>query len=199
MKHLTTPAIILAIITAISIFLVATTQLLTKEKIKQNEADILLQKLSSVIDNSKYNNDLLNSYINIPASDILHTKEASRIYLAKKDGKPIAAILQPIAPDGYSGNIYLVVGIYKNGDIAGVRVVKHNETPGLGDKIDEKRANWILGFENRNLDNTQWAVKKDGGDFDQFTGATITPRAVIKAVERTLDYFHQEQEHIFNE
>ena len=113
---------------------------------------------------------------------------------------PVAVVLALIAPDGYGGPIKLLVGINADGSLAGVRVVNHHETPGLGDAIDTRRSNWILGFTGRSLGDpspAQWAVRKDGGVFDQFTGATITPRAVVKAVKRALVYFEAHRDTLF--
>lgn len=109
-------------------------------------------------------------------------------------------MITAVAPEGYNGNIYLLVAIKIDGTLSGVRVVSHKETPGLGDGIETSRSNWILSFNGKSLDNLtnkQWAVKRDGGDFDQFTGATITPRAVVKAVNNALHYFKKNKVKIF--
>ena len=124
------------------------------------------------------------------------------VYRARKDGAPVAAVFTSIAPNGYSGTIKLLVGVYYDGSLAGVRVINHKETPGLGDKINEKKTNWILKFKGLSLTNpveSQWAVKKDGGEFDQFTGATITPRAVVTAVKKSLQFFEQNRDELFKE
>lgn len=110
-----------------------------------------------------------------------------RLYLARKDDQPVAAAVETTAPDGYSGAIQMLVGADFNGKVLGVRVVEHHETPGLGDKIELRISNWIESFSGVRLsgkDDKHFAVKKDGGDFDQFTGATITPRAVVNATKR---------------
>jgi len=115
------------------------------------------------------------------------------------NGKPVAVLATPVAPDGYSGSIKLLVGVYADGTLAGVRVLAHKETPGLGDAIEATRSDWILTFEGKSLNNPPpkaWAVKKDGGAFDQFTGATITPRAVVKAARQFLIYFQQHKEQL---
>ena len=122
------------------------------------------------------------------------------MYRARKAGQPVALVITPVAPDGYSGIIKLLVGINVDGTLNGVRVVTHRETPGLGDAIDEKRSDWIHLFDNRSLLDPpleRWAVRKDGGDFDQLTGATITPRAVVKAVRQTLLYYRDNQDALF--
>ncbi len=106
----------------------------------------------------------------------------------QKDEQPVAAIIEATAPDGYSGAIQLLVGADFNGTVLGVRVTEHHETPGLGDKIERRISDWITHFSGKKIDgatDSHFAVKKDGGDFDQFTGATITPRAVVNAVKRT--------------
>jgi electron transport complex protein RnfG len=114
------------------------------------------------------------------------------VYRARKYGWPVAVVLAPVAPDGYNGTIRLLVAIKMDGTLAGVRVIQHRETPGLGDAIEAERSDWILGFDGKSLNDPvqeKWKVKRDGGDFDQFTGATITPRAVVKAVNKALLYF----------
>ncbi|MEC5320303.1 electron transport complex subunit RsxG [Brenneria populi subsp. brevivirga] len=116
-----------------------------------------------------------------------------RFYRATLQGRPSGVVMFG-AEKGYSGVISLLIGINANGDLTGVRVVSHTETPGLGDKIELSHGDWILGFNGKSLQNTtenQWRVKKDGGEFDAFTGATITPRAVVKSVHQTLLLFQR--------
>ena len=128
----------------------------------------------------------------LESDERLGQEEAFTVYLAKKNNVVSALIFPVTATDGYSGIIKLLVGINIDGTLAGVRVVSHKETPGLGDAIEIQRSDWILSFNNKSLDNPTgkgWAVKRDGGVFDQFTGATITPRAVVKAVHLSLIYF----------
>lgn len=111
-------------------------------------------------------------------------------------------VLSPVAPDGYNGAIKLLVAVRTDGSLAGVRVVSHRETPGLGDPIDTDKSDWIFAFDGRSLDNpseARWKVKRDGGDFDQFTGATITPRAVVKAVYQTLIFFERHKDRLFEQ
>ena len=128
--------------------------------------------------------------------EALGLNNGGEINIARDDQKPIAAIVPAVAPDGYSGDIKMIIGINANGSIAGVRVLSHNETPGLGDKVDLKKSDWVLSFNQKSLNNPTteaWAVKKDGGEFDSFTGATITPRAVVNQVKRALQYFEETQ------
>jgi electron transport complex protein RnfG len=134
------------------------------------------------------------------APEYLGSKKASIVYRARKAGKPVAVVLTVVAPNGYSGPIVLLVGIDYSGDITGVRVVKHRETPGLGDAIEIERSDWIerfTGKSRRNPGRAGWKVKRDGGEFDQLTGATITPRAVVAAVSGALEYFEHNRDNLF--
>ena len=118
--------------------------------------------------------------------------DSAVIYRARNNGEVSAVILPVVAPDGYTTNIDMIVGIRKDGTLAGVRVVAHRETPGLGDKIEKRKSDWIHTFDGLSLQSPtadQWSVKKDGGAFDQFTGATITPRAVVRSVKDALMFF----------
>ena len=120
-------------------------------------------------------------------------------WVARQDGEPVGMILPAVAPDGYSGDIHLLVGIDLQGEVLGVRVTSHRETPGLGDRVELRKSNWVLSFEGRSLKNPEprnWEVKKNGGVFDQFTGATITPSAVVNTVQDTLVYFREHREAI---
>jgi Na+-translocating ferredoxin:NAD+ oxidoreductase subunit G len=180
--------------------LVAFTQVETQEQIAANERMVLLRNLYILIPEQKLDNDIAQDTLEIPASERLGTEKPSIVYRARKNGEPVAAIFNAIAPDGYSGKIYLLIAVYNDGTLAGVRAVKHNETPGLGDAIDVRKSKWILGFDGKSLGNPvpeKWKVKRDGGDFDQITGATITPRAIVKAVKNTLDYFQANREKLF--
>ena len=138
-----------------------------------------------VLPAERYNNELAQSCYLVNAPEL--GKGEHRVYIAKQDGQPVAAVLEATAPDGYSGAIQLLVGADFNGTVLGTRVTEHHETPGLGDKIELRLSDWITHFAGKKIstaNDAHWAVKKDGGDFDQFTGATITPRAVVNAVKR---------------
>ena len=144
---------------------------------------------------------MFNDVIQVTEKESLGSKKPLNIYRARKEGKNIAVIISAVAPDGYAGDISLLVAIDNSGKLIGVRVAKHRETPGLGDAIELKRSDWILNFNGRSLDNPGkkgWRVKRDGGVFDQFTGATITPRAVVKAVYKALEYFKQNSDVLFS-
>ncbi len=173
---------------------------MTRKQIEQNIRQSLLKSLNSIIPSDSYNNDLLTTFIIVPASTLLGKKSTTTVYQAWFEKQPIAIAFDVIAPDGYSGKIKLLMAIKKNGDLSAVRVIDHKETPGLGDKIEIKRSNWITAFNNKSLANTskkQWKVKKDGGIFDQFTGATISPRAIVKAVHKALLYYHTNEKLLF--
>ena len=172
----------------------------TRERISANERATLLRKLHQLVPQERHDNVLLDDTLTIINTPLLGTLEPVTVYRARKAGQPVALVITPVAPDGYSGIIKLLVGINVDGTLNGVRVVAHRETPGLGDAIDEKRSDWIHLFDNRSLQDPpldRWAVKKDGGDFDQLTGATITPRAVVKAVRQTLLYYRDNQDALF--
>lgn len=167
--------------------------------IAENERLRLLASLNAVIPSKLYDNDLLTDTIMLSDPVNLGIDEPVKIYRARKKGRAIAAAFQLRAPDGYSGPIEMLAGILSNGTLSGVRVIKHKETPGLGDAIESGRSDWIKKFTGRSRHNPNdkgWKVKRDGGEFDQFTGATITPRAVVKSVHRALKFFEQHREQI---
>jgi electron transport complex protein RnfG len=180
--------------------LLAGTYELTKERISASQKAFEERALLEVVPRERHDNDLLASAIPIPleGAAALGLSGPGQAYIARQQGRVVAVILPSTAPDGYSGAIDMIVGINVDGSVSGVRVLSHNETPGLGDKVDTRKSDWILEFAGRSLLNPSaegWAVKKDGGEFDQFTGATITPRAVVNQVRKTLEYWraHREQ------
>ncbi|WP_144780394.1 MULTISPECIES: electron transport complex subunit RsxG [Marinobacter] len=178
---------------------IAVTQALTDERIAEQAARAEAKALFEIIPESAHNNDMLRDTLILPASDRLATGGPVTVWVARQDGRPVGMIMPAIAPDGYSGNIKLLVGIDLEGTVLGVRVIGHKETPGLGDRIETRKSDWVKGFEGRSLGSPpprEWNVKKNGGVFDQFTGATITPRAVVKAVQKSLIYFRQNQREI---
>ena len=174
---------------------------LSADQIRANIQQSLLNSLNTIIDPKTYDNDLLQSHIEVGPDPLLgKNKENTTVYQAKLGDKAVALAFDVIAPDGYGGKIKLIIAIKTDGSISGVRVIDHKETPGLGDNIDISHSDWITGFRHKSLQNTteiQWHVKKDGGIFDQFSGATITPRAVVKAVYRALLYYHKYQKVLF--
>jgi len=192
--------ILLALFALIGTALLSFTHDSTRDRIASNERDALLKNLHKIINPNMHDNDLYTDNITVTNEKLLGTSDPVTVYRARMRGKNIAAVFSSIAPNGYSGTIKLLVGISRNGTLTGVRVVSHKETPGLGDAIEVERSNWILSFDQKSLINPDiknWRVKKDGGDFDQFTGATITPRAIVKAVKNTLVYYKNHQQEVF--
>ncbi len=182
--------------------LVAFTHDSTAERIAENQRRALLKSLNELVPASEYDNDIYSDIVYVHNSELLGTDAAVPVYRARKGGWPVAAVLTPVAPDGYNGEIRLLVAIRLDGTLAGVRVLQQRETPGLGDGIEAERSDWILGFNGKSLEAPrleQWKVKRDGGIFDQFTGATITPRAVVKAVRNSLLYYKQHSDTLFEQ
>lgn len=164
---------------------------LTKDRIKKQEQQHLLKTLHSIIEPSRYDNDIANDCIMMSAPE-LGLNKVHTAYIARKSGQVIAVAMTSTAPKGYNGNIDFIMAINNDGSVSGVRVLKHQETPGLGDKIELRKSDWIISFTGKKSlseDDSRWAVNKDNGMFDQFTGATITPRAVVEGVKNTLNYF----------
>ncbi|MBT7306963.1 MAG: electron transport complex subunit RsxG [Gammaproteobacteria bacterium] len=190
-------AALLALFAFLGTALVAATYQGTRDQIRENERLALLNSLRQLVPESDYDNNLLEERITLPAHPLLGSDEERFAYLAKLHGQVHTVLLEVSSREGYTGTINLLVAIHKSGEVAGVRTLSHAETPGLGDLIEIKKSEWILGFNGHSLDNLtrqQWQVKRDGGTFDQFTGATITPRAVVKAVYRALRYFNQQRD-----
>lgn len=182
--------------------LVALTEQMTRERIEYNEQLALRSTLDEIVPSERYDNDITRDTLELPPTGELGSTEPVLAYRARKSDEPVAAIFPVIAPDGYNGAIHLLLGVYVDGSVAGVRVVRHSETPGLGDPIEIRRSDWIRDFEGRRIGDPpeeDWTVKRDGGEFDQFTGATITPRAVVRAVKRGLIYFQRHRDMIFPE
>lgn len=198
-KNMLIGALILGLFAIVGTGLVALTQAGTAERIAENERQALLRNLHQVVSPSLHNNDIYADSIEV-TDPMLGSAQPVRVYRARQDGQPVAAVIATIAPNGYGGGIKLLVGIRYDGTLTGVRVISHKETPGLGDAIEAERSDWVLGFNGRSLGNPkekQWKVKKDGGVFDQFTGATITPRAIVEAVYSTLRYYQNHREALY--
>lgn len=182
----------------------ALTNLGTQDRIAAAERAAQQRALFEIIPLQDHDNDLLNDTIPVPASawEPLGTGADSKIYRARRGSEITALIIPATAHDGYSGDISMIVGVKRDGSIAGVRVLLHKETPGLGDKIELKKHQWILNFNGKNLNVPvieEWKVKKDGGVFDQFAGATITPRAVVGQVKRVLEFVAANQQSLFSD
>ncbi|MFZ3207005.1 MAG: electron transport complex subunit RsxG [Pseudomonas sp.] len=187
-------SLVLGLFAIVTVGLVTLIQQATATRIASSQHQAQMRTLEEILPTDSYDNHLLDNTIQVHDPLLLGNKLPQTAYIGLKDGQPSAVILRATAPDGYSGAIHLLVGIRADGRLAGVRVLNHRETPGLGDKVELSKSNWILGFVGKSLSDpgeAGWAVKKDRGEFDQFAGATITPRAVVKAVHNALLYFDQ--------
>jgi electron transport complex protein RnfG len=192
--------VVVLLTVAIAAFgLVALVHEATREEIAASAQARRLARFQEVLQDQRFDNDLLGDAVAVRDAELLGTPETLHAWRARRDGQAVAVVLEAVAPGGYSGPIRLLVGISPDGHLLGVRVLEHRETPGLGDAIESGRSGWIERFAGRSLRNpapTQWRVRKDGGAFDQFTGATITPRAVVGAVANALRYFEQHRDEL---
>lgn len=192
-------SILLGIFAIVATAIVAGTQLQTKSRIADNIRHAEGRALVAIVPKEVHDNSMLDDFVLVDDQTLLGLRTEKKAYIAFMKGKHVSVILPATAPDGYTGDIDLIVGINVDGTVAGVRVLNHRETPGLGDKVEKKKSDWVDGFMGRSLQNPtkeQWAVKRDGGVFDQFTGATITPRAVTAAVKKALEYFEANKERL---
>jgi electron transport complex protein RnfG len=162
----------------------------TREAIAKAEARDLRDSLAQVLPEGFADNDLLADGAEIDVSDTGDTGggKSLRVYRARSGGTVKGAVFTVVGK-GYGGEIIILMAVDEAGRLLGARVLKHTETPGLGDKIEIAKSGWINAFTGKTLATARWAVKKDGGDFDQFAGATITPRAVVSAVRSGLEIF----------
>lgn len=204
-KHTTVTAATMVAFALIGTAMLAYIFNITREPIEKSEAEARLMLFRQILPDEHYygsdiqhtDNNLLKNVIEIAPNELLGNTSPSKAYIARQNGQFAAVILEAIAHDGYSGDIKLLIAIRADGSISGVRVLTHKETPGLGDYIDIAHGNWIKLFDNESVEKTpaeQWKVKKDGGKFDYMAGATITPRAVVKAVEKALQFYAQHQD-----
>lgn len=192
LRQARTSAIVLFVFALLATALMAAVYALTHGIVEANEENARLAILSQTLPAGSYDNNPARDAITLTAAQSrdLGNDDASRVYPARKDGRTVALVFEATAPNGYAGKIRLLVGVRRDGSVSGVRVVAHKETPGLGDYIDSAKSAWIRQFDGRRLDDeTEWKVKKDGGRFDYMAGATVTPRAVVGAVARTLAFY----------
>jgi len=163
----------------------------TKDEIALRQAEDMQQMLNEVLPPTLHDNDILADKFQLDGKEIFQARE----------GSDVSAVAFQVAEPGYSGIITIIMAVDKEGTLLGMRVVSHTETPGLGDKIETARSDWAYSFEGKKLtqeNQAEWAVKKDGGQFDQFSGATITPRAVVKAVKGGMDFFAQHKQRLLS-
>ncbi len=180
--------------------ILSATYYLTHDTIAATVERAKLKLVSQLVPPASYDNDIMQDVRTLAPDELLGTEEPTQAHIARRGGKPVAVVLEAIAPDGYSGKIALIMAIHPDGTLGGVRVVAHNETPGLGDYIDIAKDDWITTFDGRSrslFPDEYWKVRKDGGVFDYMSGATVTPRAVIKAVNRALRYFDAHRDELF--
>lgn len=192
-------AVSLAVVAAICTALVALTYNLTRHRIAANEQSWLEKSLLPAIPGVSYDGDLTSSPLTIPPASGLPGSDAATIYRVLDDGAVVAAVFVVTAPDGFVGPIRLLIGVRPDGSITAVRILEHRETPGIGDLIDQSRTNWVDQFTGRSLTSPiteLWKIERDGGEFDQLTGASISPRAVVNAVRETLLYFDENRDSI---
>ncbi|MBR9828764.1 MAG: electron transport complex subunit RsxG [Oceanospirillales bacterium] len=190
-------AVAIGLFAIVTSAVIAFTQLATREQISLNKAEFQARALFEIVP-EQVDPQLVNHKLQLQAPE-LGLDAPADIYQAIQDGRVVTVLLPVIAPDGYSGDIELLIGIHADSTLAGVRVLSHKETPGLGDKIELSKSDWILTFDNAEMamsGDDSWAVKKDGGRFDQFTGATITPRAIVGATARAIEFFRAHRERL---
>ena len=195
-KSMVRAAVVLGIFAIVATALVAFTNSVTRQRIDVAKRDYTLRKLNELVPTHMHDNELDQDPLQIN-DPLLDKRNAVTIYRAIKEKQVVAVIMQPIAPDGYSGRITLLVAIDQSGKLIGVRVTEHKETPGLGDAIDTNKSDWIHIFKDKSLQNPvekNWRVRRDNGEFDQITSATITSRAVVKATYNALRYFEQHKD-----
>jgi electron transport complex protein RnfG len=191
----------LGLVAVIGTTLLSGVNRLTATRIAEQERRVVLEQLGQIIRPDRYDNALQNDWFIF--SDEAHFPQGQQVvaYRARRGDQPVAVILRFAAVEGYNGHIDLLLGIEADGRVAGVRVTSHRETPGLGDAIEADKSDWILGFDGTSLGQparSDWNVRRDGGAFDQFTGATITPRAVVTAVRLALEYHEGNRDSLYD-
>jgi electron transport complex protein RnfG len=185
----------------VAVGLVSVVHDLAQPRIEASQRAQRLGQLTAVLGGVRYDNDPLADVTYVRDPELLGVDEALPVHRARLAGEPAALLVTAVAPDGYAGAIRLLVAIDADGRLLGVRVLAHRETPGLGDAIEERRSPWIRIFDGRSLSDPpagRWQVRKDGGDFDQFTGATVTPRAIVTAVRNVLVYHARHRERLYS-
>lgn len=179
---------------------------MTKPAIEASAAEEKMRTINDVLPSELYDNELLADTLTLPATPELGQDDESTVYRGRLKGEPSTLVLEAVAPDGYAGKIRMLLAIRASGEVAGVRVTQHKETPGLGDYIEPKKDKnktrpWITQFDGLSLEKmpmaNEWKVRKDGGRFDSVAGATVTPRAVVKAVYKAVKFATENRERLF--
>jgi electron transport complex protein RnfG len=190
----------LAVLAAVCTALVALTWHLTAPRIAENEQAALERSLKPTLADVFYDNTVTESTLVIPVPNDLPGTEPTTVYRVYSQGEPVAAVFVVNEPGGYAGAIQLLIGVEYSGEVTGVRVLAHKETPGIGDLIEASKTNWLEQFRSASLESPpreQWTIRRDNGAFDQITGASVTTRAVVRAVKQTLLYFESNRDFIF--
>ena len=201
-RTITRSGLLLGLASILVVAMVSLAYYLTRDAIEESEYQALLLALTSIVPEGSYDNDLVNDTKPLPANKQLGLKKDALVYRVRKNGKIVAAAFPLTAPDGYNGPVDMLLAVDRQNRVLGMRVISHKETPGLGDRIESRRSDWADSFRGKSLGNPpqeKWKVKKDGGVFDQFTGATITPRIIINALRRALLYVEAEPGVFFDE
>jgi electron transport complex protein RnfG len=193
-------ALVLSSFAVAGVTLVAVTHAVMDERILENSRLAMQRKIAAIVPQGQYDNDPLKDRILVSNPELLGAAQ-TQVYRVRHGDQPVALILNPVVPNGYAGPIELLVSVLHDGTIGGVRVLSHHETPGLGDQIEEAKSDWVFGFDGKSLGRPpleDWGVKRDGGAFDQFTGATITPRAIVDAVKNVLIFVQSQGDGLYN-
>jgi electron transport complex protein RnfG len=199
-KGIAKSGLTLAFIAAICTTLVAATYQWTREPIEENRQALLEQSLTPALANVMFDGNVTESMLVLEAPHGLPGTDDAIVYRVYSGADPVAALFAVTARNGYAGPIRILLGVRYDGEVSGVRILEHRETPGLGDRIVSTRSDWVFQFDGRALGNPpveDWALRTDGGEFDQLTGASVTPRAIIQAIRETLLYFDANRESLF--
>lgn len=192
------PLMITSLVCVIAIIVV---HQVTKDKIKDNKERAALAIINEVIP-VDYDNDLFTDKIEIDVPVTISNTGNVTVYRARQNNQPVAVSLIPIKTKGYNGNISLIIGIAYDGTLTSVRILKHNETEGFGDQAHQDKTNWLQGFDGTTIETIpkdKWAIKKDGGEFDQLSGATITSRSIINIIYKTLEYYSEHRDKFYED
>ena len=196
------PTATLAIIAAVLTVALVVIANVTHDRIARNQQAWIKEHLDALVPPGSYDNDPLLDTISVTSPSLLGTAAPVTVYRMRKAGQPVAVAIRSIAPEGYRGPLELLVAIEPGGRLIGVQVIRHNETPGLGDAFENRERDWLERFRGLSLTNPpqqRWSVRRDGGDFDAFTGATITPRAIVKAVRQTLEFYQRNEDRLYRD
>ena len=200
LRHSSKSGLLLMVFAVVGTGMLAATYHLTRDIIAESEKQAKLALIGQILPKTLYDNDILKEARELPPTPELGNKGATPLYVATLQGKPSVAVFEAVAPDGYAGKIKLLVALKADGELSGVRVVDHHETPGLGDYIMIAKDKWITLFDGLSLakySDQDWKVKKDGGKFEYRSGATVSPRAIVKAVHKALEYVEANRDKFF--